>query len=88
MSFPWPADSNGLIVVKVKFKAEYRSHALFEIVTPSIVGSFLRFMKQFYQMYSDIEFDLENITENLTNFGHKKRKLHAKIKQYSLNVGY
>lgn len=32
-------------------------------------------------MYSDIEFHLENITENLTNFGHKKRKLHAKIKQ-------
>ena len=78
MSLPWPADSNGLIVVKVKFKAEYRSHALFEIVTPSIVGSFLRFMKQFYQMYSDIEFDLENITENLTNLDIKNENCMQK----------
>ena len=89
MSLPWRADSNGLIVVKLKLKAEYRSHVLFEVVTPSFVGSFLRFLKQFYQMYSNIEFDLDNIAESLTNFGHKKRKLHAKIiKQYFWTVGY
>ena len=33
-------DSNSLVVVEWKFKAECRSHVLFE---PSFVGSFLRF---------------------------------------------
>ena len=30
-------------------------------------------------MYSDIEIRLDNMSENLTNFGHETRNLHEKI---------
>ena len=45
MTVPRPADSNGMIVVKLKRKVEYRTHVLFEPVRPSFVESFLKFLK-------------------------------------------
>ena len=38
-SLPRPADSNGVIVVKLKRKVEYRGHVLFEPVRPRIIES-------------------------------------------------
>ena len=34
-----PTDTNGLLIVKLKCKAEYRSHVLFEPVTPVLKES-------------------------------------------------
>ena len=68
-----------MIAVKLKHKAEYCSQVLFEPVRPSFVGRFLRFLKQFNHFYGDIEIDLENISENLANFGHKTGNLHEKM---------
>ena len=46
MPLPRPAYSIGLIAVKWKRKAEYRSHVLFESVRPNVVSGFLMFLKQ------------------------------------------
>ena len=62
-------DINSLIVVKLKCKAEYHSHILFK---PSCVGSFLRFLKQFNHWYSDIEIDLDNVSETGQILGMKQ----------------
>ena len=35
-----PSDSNGLLIAKLKCKAEYHSHALFEPVRPVFVERF------------------------------------------------
>ena len=61
-----------MIVVKLKCKAEYHSHVLFK---PSFVGSFFRFLKLFNHWYSDIEIDLNNISET----GHETRNLIEKM---------
>ena len=39
-SLPRPADSNGLSIVKLKHKAEYRSHVLFEPVDHCLLKAF------------------------------------------------
>ena len=44
-SLPRPADSNAIIVVKLKRKNEFRGHALFEPVRPRIIESFLHYLK-------------------------------------------
>ena len=68
MTLPRPSDSNGLIIVKLKRKVEYRSHVLFEPVRPSFVESFLKFLKQVNHLYSDIEINVNNISESVTCF--------------------
>ena len=74
-----PAYSIGLIVVKCKRKVACRSHVLFESVRPNVAAGFLIFLKQNNQLYSDIEIDLDNISESLTNFGHTTGNLHEKM---------
>ena len=39
-SLPRPADSDGVIVIKLKRKVEYHGHVLFEPVRPRIIESF------------------------------------------------
>ena len=42
---PQPADSNGLIFIKLKRKLGYRSHVLFEPVRPVFLKSILNYLK-------------------------------------------
>ena len=58
MTLPRPADSNGLVCVKLKRKVEYRNHLLFGSFRPSFVESFLMFLKQFLKIILEL-----NITE-------------------------
>ena len=58
---PRPADSNGLIIVKLKRKLEYKGHALFQAVRPDIVIQFLEFLRSQIDLYSDIEINPANI---------------------------
>ena len=60
ISLPRPADSNGLLIVKLKPKVEYCSHALFETVWPLSVESFLKFLKHHNHLYSDIQIDIKS----------------------------
>ena len=72
MTLPRSADSNGLIVVKLKRKVEHRVQVLFEPVRPSFVESFLKFLKQCNHFYSDMEINADDISESLTGFQEEK----------------
>ena len=67
-SIPRPADSDGLL--KLKRKAEYRSHVLFELVRPLFVESFLKFLKHHNHLYSDIQINMENLPSNVLDFNN------------------
>ena len=42
---PRPPNSNGIVIVKLKRKLEYKSHVLFEAVRPEMVGKLLTYLK-------------------------------------------
>ena len=41
-----PADSNGLLIVKLKRKLIYRGHVSFELIRPSFIFRALQFLKK------------------------------------------
>ena len=59
---PRPANSNGLIIVKLKRKLEYKGHAVFKAVRPDVVVQFLEFLRSHSDLYLDIEINPANIT--------------------------
>ena len=64
-SLPRPADSNGVIIVKLKRKEAFRGHVLFEPVRPRLIESLLQYLKKHNHLYRNIEIDIENIPEEL-----------------------
>ena len=64
-SLPRPADSNGVIIVKLKRKAAYRGHVFFEPVRPRLIESLLQYLRKHNHLYRNIETDIENIAEEL-----------------------
>ena len=64
-SLPRPADSNGVIIVKLKREATYRGHVLFEPVIPRLIESLLQYLKKQNYLYRNIETDIEDIPEEL-----------------------
>ena len=64
---PRQADSNGIIIVKLKRKLQYRGHVYFESVRPNFILRFLQYLKLNNPLYHDIEIDLDNIPSFLIN---------------------
>ena len=58
---PRPADSNGLIIIKLKRKLEYKGHVVFEAVWPDVVIKFLELLRSHNDLYLDIEINPANI---------------------------
>ena len=58
---PRPADSNGLIIVKLKHKLEYKGHLVFEVIRPDVVIQLVEFFRSHNDLYSDIELNPANI---------------------------
>ena len=71
-SLPRPADSNSLLIIKLKCKAEYHTHVLFEPVRPLFVESFLRFLKHHNHLYSDMQINMENLPSNVLDFNNNE----------------
>ena len=71
-SLPRPADSNGLLIVKFKCKAEYHTHVLFEPVRPLFVESLLKFLKHHNHIYSAIQINMENLPSNVLDFNNNE----------------
>ena len=71
-ALPRPADSNGLLIIKLKHKLEYKSHAIFEAVRPALVVQFLEFLKLHNHLYSDIEIDYNNIPVDMLGCHNEK----------------
>ena len=63
-TLPRQADSNGLIIVKLKRKLEYRGHVYFESVRPNIINRLLQYLKLNNQLYADIEIDISHVPSN------------------------
>ena len=69
-SLPRPADSNGLLIVKLKHKAEYHSHVLSESVRPVFAKRFLKYLKNHNHLYSDIEINMDNLPLDLVDLNN------------------
>ena len=50
-----PTDNNGLFIVKLKRKLEYKGHIVFEAVRSGVVIEFLEFLRSHNDLYSAIE---------------------------------
>ena len=59
---PRPADSNGLVIIKLKRKLEYHGHVLFEPVRPVFLKSILNYLKINNHLYQDVVISTENIS--------------------------
>ena len=51
---PRPADSNGLIVVKLKRELKHRGYVYFETVRPNVIYQALNYLKIHNKFYNDI----------------------------------
>lgn len=56
-----PTDSNGIVIVKLKRKAVYRSYVLFETVRPSFLRNVLDYFISNNHLYSDIRVSMNNV---------------------------
>ena len=69
-SLPRPAESNGLLIAKLKCNSDYRSHVLFEPVRPLFVENFLKFVKHHNHLYLDIQINMEKLPSNVLGFNN------------------
>ena len=74
-TLPWPADSNGLVIIKLKRKLEYRSHFLFETVRPEFVQSFLSYLKHNNHLYNSTDVNLNNIPQSMLQFDNSEAEV-------------
>ena len=58
---PRSADSNGLIIVKLKGKLEFKGHVVFGAVRSDVVNQFLEFPRSHNDLYADKETNAANI---------------------------
>ena len=58
---PTPADSSGLLIVKLKGILEFKVHVVFEAVKPASVLQFLEFLKSHNPLFSVIGISPNNI---------------------------
>ena len=64
-TLPHPADSNGLVILKLKRELEYQGHVYFEPVRPRFIFRILQFLKKENALYHDIDINLSNIPDCL-----------------------
>ena len=56
---PQGANSNGIVMIKLKRKLMFRGHVYFEAVSPEAVRIALQYLKLNNPLYSDIEIDID-----------------------------
>ena len=66
-TLPHTADSNGIAIVKIKRKLQYRGHVYFEFIRPNFIMRLLQYFKLNNSMYHDIEINLDNVPNFLIN---------------------
>ena len=67
-TLPRPEDSNGLAIVKLKRKLDYRGPVLFELVRPEFVWMFLSYLNYNNHLCSSIDINLNNIAQSVLQF--------------------
>ena len=66
-TLPRPAGSNGIVIVKLKRKLQYRGHVYFESARPNFITRLLQYLNLNNSLYQDIEINLENVPNFLSN---------------------
>ena len=66
-TLPRLPDSNGIVIVKLKRKLEYRGHVHFESVRPNFIMRLQQYLKLNNSLYHDIEINLDNLPNFLIN---------------------
>jgi len=64
---PRNPDSNGIILVKLKRKLEYRGHVYFEGVRPEFVARLLEYLRLNNHLYHGVTMNAQNIPNELIN---------------------
>ena len=59
---PQPADSNGLVIIKLKRRLEYHVQVLFEPVRPVFLKSILNYLTTNNHLHQDVVINTENIS--------------------------
>ena len=67
-SLPKPTDSNGLLIVKLKHKAQYFTYVLFEPGRPVFFECFLKYLKKYNHIYLNTETDMDNLPLDLLDW--------------------
>ena len=85
---PRGADSNGIIMIKLKRKLSFRGHVYFEAVSPDLVNLALTYLKDNSHLYSDIVIDagqiasiLLSLTEPVDNSDHDVDDIGSQIEE-------
>ena len=84
-TLPRPADSKGLLIVKLKRKLEYKSHKIFEAVRTALVVQFLKFLKLQNHLYSDTKISYNNILVDILgchNYKLEESETYVQILRY------
>ena len=66
-TLPLPADSNGIVIVKLKRKLQYRGYVYFKSIRPNFILILLQYLKFNNQLYHDMQVNLGNIPDFLIN---------------------
>ena len=66
--FSRQADNNGIVLVKLKRKLEYRGHVYFVGVRPEFILIILQYLKLNNLLYKNVIINVENIPDELINF--------------------
>ena len=67
---PRKSDSNGIVLVKLKRKLQYKGHVYFEGVRPDFILQVLQYLKLNNNLYADIEINTDNIPRELININN------------------
>ena len=82
MALPRPTGSNGLIIIKLKRKLEYKGHVAFEAVRPDVMIQFLQLLRSHNDLYLDIEINPANIPVDilgLQRFKTEEDTIYSKL---------
>lgn len=71
-TLPRPADSNGLVMVRLKRKLAYSGHVYFEAVRPVFINRLLQYLKNNNPLYANVEIDISSIPKDVMDQGHQK----------------
>ena len=83
---PRPAYSNGLIIVKLKRKLEYKGHVVSEAVRPDVTIQFLEFLRSHNDLYLNIEINPANIPTDILGlqlFKKEEDTIYSKLLKLS-----
>ena len=68
---PRQADSNGLMIIKLKRKLDYKGHVCFEPIRPRIVIGLVEYLKLHNHLYKDVTIVPDNIPQCIDTSDHR-----------------